>query len=276
MGEGGDRRRNLRGEKARRIERTADGEPIIAFAGEVLSGRTRRGAAIERAEARAQIAGKRVRRLDDARFDHDLAHRHVDLAHERPHLLEPRRGVLHEEGVGARIDDRATAPRQDSLLLVGQDFLKRIRLLVVQLEGFGAHRLDVGNLRLRFERQFFLGRQFVARRNPDDVAVLAHVQTLGLQNDVERLVPRHVFQPEREVAADGVAGDEVEAREIGDHLQNRANLDVLEVERKLLAGIADARALDQLGGVFEYRFDLDDKAVVGLVRRMLPQALGLD
>ena len=40
-----------------------------------------------------------------------------------------------------------------------------------------------------------------------------------------------------------VAGDDVEAGEVGDDLQHRAHFDVLEVERQLLALVAAARAL---------------------------------
>ena len=42
---------------------------------------------------------------------------------------------------------------------------------------------------------------------------------------------------------DGVAGDDVEAGEIGDHLQHRAHFDVLEVERELFSRVARARTL---------------------------------
>jgi hypothetical protein len=58
---------------------------------------------------------------------------------------------------------------------------------------------------------------------------------LALQDDVQRLVPGHVLQAQRDVAGHGVAGDDVEVGEVGDHLQQRAHLDVLEVQRQLLA-----------------------------------------
>ena len=74
----------------------------------------------------------------------------------------------------------------------------------------------------------------------------------------------------------GVAGDDVEPGEVGDHLQHRAHFDVLEVERQLLALVAGARALHELVRVFLDRLDLEDEAVVGLVGRVLPQALRLD
>ena len=75
---------------------------------------------------------------------------------------------------------------------------------------------------------------------------------------------------------DRVAGDDVEAGEVGDHLQHRAHFDVLEVERQLLALVALARALRQLVRILDDRLHLEDEAVVRLVGRVLPQALRLD
>ena len=77
-----------------------------------------------------------------------------------------------------------------------------------------------------------LGRQFVLGRDPDHVARLQAAPGPGLQDDVQRLVPGHVLQAQRHVAGDGVAGHHVEVGEVGNHLQQRANLDVLEVQRQ--------------------------------------------
>ena len=45
-----------------------------------------------------------------------------------------------------------------------------------------------------------------------------------------------------DAAGHGIAGDQVEAREIGDQLQHCADVNVLEVERELLAHIAELLA----------------------------------
>ena len=189
-------------------------------------------------EPHAEVAAEGVERLDDARLDHHLAHRDVDLADEPADLFQPRRRVLDEERVGARIDHRAAALGEDALLLVGQDLGEGLGALVVQLERLGADRLELGDLRLRFERELLARGELVARRDPHHVAGLAHVEALALQDDVERLVPRHVLQAQREVAGHRVARDDVQAGEVGDHLQHRAHFDVLEVERELLADVS--------------------------------------
>jgi hypothetical protein len=72
----------------------------------------------------------------------------------------------------------------------------------------------------------------------------------------------------------GVAGDDVEVGEVGDHLQQRPDLDVLEIERELLAGVTGA--LHQLVRVDLLRADLEHELVVALVGAVLPGAARLD
>jgi hypothetical protein len=145
---------------------------------------------------------------------------------------------------------------------------------VVQLERLRAQRFEFGDLLLGFEVDLLLGRQFVLGRDPQHVAGLAHAQALALHDDVERLVPGHVLQAQRDVAGHGVAGHHVEVREVGDDLQQRANFDVLEVQRQLVALVA--RALCQLVRVDLHRPDLEHELVVGLVGAVFPGTTRLD
>jgi hypothetical protein len=103
---------------------------------------------------------------------------------------------------------------------------------------------------------------------------LRRPEVLRLQDDVERLVPGNVLQPQRDVAGHGVARDDVEVGEVGDDLQKRPHLDVLEVERELLAGVACA--LDELVGIDLLRPDLEHELVVALVGAVLPGPARLD
>ena len=75
------------------------------------------------------------------------------------------------------------------------------------------------------------------------------------------------------VAADRVAGDDVQVGEVGDHLQQRADVDVLEVERQPLALVALARILEQRVRIFLDRLHFDDEAGVALVGVVFPRAL---
>src|SRR4030067_518286 len=74
--------------------------------------------------------------------------------------------------------------------------------------------------------------------DPYHVAVLAHVQAARVEYDLQRLIPRHVLQPQGQAAADRVAGNDVEVGEIGDHVEHAAHFDVLKVLRQLLAAPA--------------------------------------
>jgi hypothetical protein len=144
---------------------------------------------------------------------------------------------------------------------------------VVQLEGLGAHRLQVRNLLLGFQIGLLLGRQFFLRRDPQHIARLAHAQALGLQDDVQGLIPGHILQAQGDVAGHGVAGHDVEVGEVGDHLQQGAHFDVLEVQRQLLALVAGA--LDRLVRIHAHRPDLQHELVVGLVGTVLPGTGGM-
>src|SRR3990172_3201530 len=146
----------------------------------------------------------------------------------------------------------------------------------MELEGLGTHGLELGDLLLRLEREFFLGGKLVTRRNPDDIAVLAHVQSASLQNEVQGLIPRHILQTKREVTRYAVAGDDVEVGEVGDDVQYTPYLDVLEIERKLLSMVAAPASLSQLVRIIGYRLHLQNELGIGLVCVVLPQALGLD
>ena len=197
-------------------------------------------------------------------------------------LFELGRDVADEQLVGPRLRDDAAARRQDArrgaaaaaLRLAGQALGDVFGLGVVQLERLGPQRLERGDLLLGLELDLLLGVELVLGRDQDHVARLAQAEVLRLQDDVERLVPGHVLQAQGDVAGDRVAGDDVEVGEVGDHLQQGPDLDVLEVERELLAGVAGA--LHQLVRVDLLRADLEHELVVALVGAVLPGAARLD
>ncbi len=170
--------------------------------------------------------------------------------------------------------DAAALGQQRLVLALGDEVLDLLGLVVVDLEALGLHRLEVADLRLGLELHLLARSELVARRDPDHVAVLALVQPLGLQDDVERLVPGHVLQAQCQVALHRVGRDDVEVGEVGDDLQHRAHVDVLEVQRQLLALVLPTAALYQLVGVLDDALDLEHELVVALVGVVLPHAVG--
>ena len=97
-----------------------------------------------------------------------------------------------------------------------------------------------------------------------------------MHDDVESLVPRHVFQAQGEIAAHRIADHHVQLGEIGDHVQRFAYVDLLEIQRQFFARIARLFASDQLVGILDDRFDLDDEFIVGLIGGMFPLPAGFD
>jgi len=77
-----------------------------------------------------------------------------------------------------------------------------------------AQRLELDGLLLGFQFQFLAGRDFLGGRDKQYRAVLTHTQSLDLQDDVQSLVPGHVFEPQGQVAAYRVADHHVQTGEI--------------------------------------------------------------
>ena len=196
------------------------------------------------------------------------------------HLLQPGRHIGDEKLVGARVGRRAATRTQGTARALftatsaGQLLGNVVRLGVIHLERLGSHRLKVEHRHLGLEFKFFLGQDFILGRDPDHVFSLAHAQTLGLQNDVQRLIPRHILQSQGYRAGHGIGGDDVEVRKVGNHLQQRTNLDVLEVERELLPAVT--RPLSQFGRVDFQRLDFNHELLVALVSTVDPLASGLN
>ena len=148
--------------------------------------------------------------------------------------------------------------------------------MVIDAEGLGDQRFEFADLSLGLQLELLPRSELVARGDPDHVAVLALVEAAGLQNDVERLVPGHILEAQGQTSVDRVAGDDVEVGEIGDHLQHRSHVDVLEVERQLFAVVAGALALHQLARILDDFLDLQHELVVALIGVVLPQPLRAD
>jgi hypothetical protein len=222
-------------------------------------------------ESNPEVLGETVAGFDDARFDHHLPVGTSTLA-IMARTSSMRLGVSLTNIMFERSSSSAL-PRLDSRVCLGsiEQLLHCFGLDVVHLEALGLQGLEVADLRLRFELELLLGRDFLARRNQNDVAILAHVETLLLHDDVERLIPGHVLEDQGDRTADRIADDHVHAGELADHLQQAADIDVLEVQRQLLALIAAARALHELVRILDDRLDFDDELGVALIGVVLPE-----
>ena len=186
----------------------------------------------------------------------------------RADVGEPFRRVLQQQRVGPLVDRDAAALGEERALALRLDQRRQVGSLgVVDLQVLGAHRRELGHRLARLEQLLLAGRQLLRRRDVDDVALVALVEALGAQHDVERLVPRHVLQAQRDVALHGVADHDVLAARLGEQLQHGAGLDVLEVERQALALVF--LLLLRRGGGLRDRLQLERVLAVGLVGGLL-------
>ena len=131
--------------------------------------------------------------------------------------------------------------------------------------------LDILQFLLGLGNSLFARGDFVLRRNPDHIAVLAFVQTLGLQHQVEGLVPRHVDQTQGDVAGNRVGHNDIQIRHLGDQLQHRPGRNVLEIEGHAIAGIHRRRVRIRFR-LFLLRRHLDHIFVARLISKLIKRA----
>src|SRR3989344_4399449 len=257
------------------------------------------------AELGTERTAEIVRGLDQARLDHHLTDLLVELGNQLAHLTNLGRRILNEDRVGTRIHRHLATRRQQRIarrgrlrgrggtggrgaehrvLLAGGagyrlDRLKQRRdivgLGVIDLDEFRHQRLKLDRGFGSLELCLFLGGDFGSRRNGNDSAFLAYREIFVVDNQIQCLVPGHVLEPQCQITAHRVADNEVETGEIGQHLQRGTHVDVLKVERQLLAGVSEFVGLF-LAFFLENRLDADGEDITGLVGNVFVFALGHD
>ena len=152
--------------------------------------------------------------------------------------VDARLQVGDDQVVGARVhlNRRALGQRraQEERRHVG-------RLGVGQRLGhrhqLAGERLLLGQLAARLAFR----AQRLDRRDADDRALDRVVELIGAQDDVERVIPRHFVQRDVDDALDLGIDDQVEAGDLGEGAEHRAEVDALEVEADRVAGEAARR-----------------------------------
>ena len=142
--------------------------------------------------------------------------------------------VANDQRVRAGVDLHVAARRQRA----ARDHGHEVRGLRV------AHRhrqgAQLAGERLRFAELaalFVFLRQHVQRHDAHDVAVDAVAELVGAQDDVERLVPRHVAERHVDGALDARVDDDVQAvADFRERAEHGAKIGALEVERDGIAG----------------------------------------
>ena len=92
------------------------------------------------------------------------------------------------------------------------------------------HRRELLHFFARGECGLFTIRKLFGGSDDNDIVLTPFVQSLGAQHDVEGLIPRHILQPQGQIARHRVADHDVLTAGIGEQLQHRTDIDVLEIQ----------------------------------------------
>src|SRR5690606_17294937 len=146
------------------------------------------------AEPGADVTGERLVGNHDPGFDHHLVDRLVELLYQLADGRHPLRDVDHQQGVGTAIEAQAAARGQEApavarttgatpltgLALVGEQGGDVLGVAVADRDVLGDHLDPLFQLQAGLLTGLLVAGDLVLRRNPDDVAVAALVQLLGL------------------------------------------------------------------------------------------------
>jgi hypothetical protein len=153
--------------------------------------------------------------------------RQIQRRHQLRRRGQPIGQVADDDRVGARIDLHLAPRRQgaagdDRNQLAGLGVTERPR----QHAKLTGQRLLVGQLAAL---HFFFGED-AERRDAHDRSVDEVAEFVGLEDDVERLIPRHVAQGHVDGAGNGRVDHHVEAADLSERAQDGAQIGALEVE----------------------------------------------
>ncbi len=225
-------------------------------------------------KARTEFLRKIIVGDDDAALDQHLTHWDVQAANHGTEFCQLVARLQHQQGVGALIDGDAATLGQQAALAALEQGGHLCGLGVIDLDDLAAQRgqRELGFLGLCFHL-FALG-DFTQWGDQHHIALLAQAQTLGAEDDVQRLVPRHILQAHGDLTIDAIAHHHIGAGDIGNDLQERADVDALEAEADALTGV-DGRILFALiDFLLRQWLQLQRKGIARLVGHLLEVCTG--
>ena len=129
---------------------------------------------------------------------------------------------------------------------------------------------------MRLQLLALAGCNLIGRSNQQHVTHLALVQALGLQHQIQGLIPRHILQTQSDIAAHSVTGHKIEVGKICDQLQNRTHIDILEIQGQLFPAVGKTLSLALFNIIFSERLDAQRKLVIRLISQVIVKARRLD
>ena len=119
--------------------------------------------------------------------------------------------------------------------------LELVGLRVADGDEARLERRELELLLLLRELELALLLELRERRDADEVARAHHPEALGLEHDVEHLVPGDVDHADGDRAADVVGGDDVHVPGVGEEAEDVVDVGVLEVDVDAAAVVAGLR-----------------------------------
>ena len=216
-----------------------------------------------------------------------MAGGHIQLFNQLLEFLNHGAVVGDDQGVGGRVDQGAAAAAQQGVAVAAatgavfinaQNFAEFFYVFVFQLEGLREKRPQLFDFFLRLQGGFVLIQQFFARGDIDDIALAAHIEIARLHYQIQRLIPRHIFQAEGHFAVYAVAGHNIHARFFSQNLQNGAHVYILEIQRNAAAAERFLIGSRAEAARFDIALLADFKAVTAVARlgAHIPAALVAD
>src|SRR5690242_4867490 len=200
---------------------------------------TDRSDIIAPAEAKlyADVAREIARGGNDAGLDFDFLGLAVQLRQDALDVRKRAGNVLNDERVGARVGGDVAA--RGEKLLDDRRYVSRVGVAeeVRVLDLLDGQGLSLG---LEAASLGFLGKG-VAGSDAEDVALEATVETVVLEDDVERLIPGHVIEDEGQGAANVGIENDVETADLVDEPEKVLKVDILQVDRDWLASVVLGR-----------------------------------
>ena len=145
--------------------------------------------------------------------------------------------------------------------------------MIIQHELLQLDRLKFAELLPRLEVQFLARCDFVARGNHHDVALLAHIQTLLLEDDIDDLVGRHILQDQCGCSGHRFADHGIQTQFFGHQTEQRTHVAILVIDTDPRSLITRFGTLHQLVRVLDDTLYLDHELVFALVSVVFPQPL---
>ena len=198
---------------------------------------------------------------------------YIQLLNQTTNIFKLGCGILDNQRIGTLIHNyRAALTQQRSCLAAStaDQSLEFAGICIVDADIFGAQRSERLNFFLAFQLKLFAGGDLICRRNQQHIAHLTLVQPLRFQNQLQSLVPRHILQTQSNTAIHRIGSHQIQTGEVCNQLQHRADINVLEIERELLAGILKCIFTLTISIGLGHRLNVDTELRVRLVRQILP------